>query len=287
MKNLLQKLISLLVPQRREGVTPPQDSPVSSCFPSALEESVPQETEIAASAEGNRYATTGEKYRKCTIQTVTNHVRRILERFTLIDEKKDKIMGDIQSININKIVFVFEEKKATQMAAFFLKLHKKEMKYLGLLKLMYMADRKSLQEFDQPITGDVYISMTYGPVLSKVYDLIKNNKIAKGEYYWWKYIETNKKTYTVKLLQDPGTGELCKAEKVIMQKVYNSCGNYDRFELAEKTHTFPEWRDPEREDQLAIPIDNYDLLKNHLKKTDAEMRYIIESCAFDEYFRKL
>jgi len=79
MKNLLQKLISLLVPQRREGVTPPQDSPVSSCFPSALEENIPQETEIAASAEGNRYATTGEKLNNLYYLKTRNYDRRDLK----------------------------------------------------------------------------------------------------------------------------------------------------------------------------------------------------------------
>jgi hypothetical protein len=85
MKKLIQKLISLLVPQRREGVTPPQDSPVSSCFPSALEQNIPQETEISASAEGNRYATTGEIYKNTVAKRTISDQDKLIHTFVRHD----------------------------------------------------------------------------------------------------------------------------------------------------------------------------------------------------------
>jgi len=42
------------------------------------------------------------------------------------------------------------------------------MKYLGLLKLLYLADRDALKEIERPITGDRYFSLKNGPVLSRV-----------------------------------------------------------------------------------------------------------------------
>lgn len=71
------------------------------------------------------------------------------------------------------IQFRFHIEKAIEAAAMFLKLHGKPMKYIGLLKMLYIADRIALESMNQPITGDNYVSMDYGPVLSGIYDLIK------------------------------------------------------------------------------------------------------------------
>ena len=75
------------------------------------------------------------------------------------------------------ISFRFHPEKAVEAAAMLLKLHGKPMKYLGLLKMLYIADRLALKLMEQPITGDRYVSMDYGPVLSGVYDLIKGKPV--------------------------------------------------------------------------------------------------------------
>jgi hypothetical protein len=52
------------------------------------------------------------------------------------------------------VEFRFHPQKTLEAAAVLLKLHGKPMKYLGLLKMLYLADRIALQKMDQPITGD-------------------------------------------------------------------------------------------------------------------------------------
>lgn len=88
--------------------------------------------------------------------------------------------------------FTYNPLKTVQAAAFLLKLHKRPMEYMKLIKLLYMSDRFALGSMDDTITGDRYFSMDYGPVLSKVYDLINNGP----DYYnndkddsWFKYID--------------------------------------------------------------------------------------------------
>jgi uncharacterized phage-associated protein len=44
---------------------------------------------------------------------------------------------------------------------------------LKLLKLMYLADRKSLLETGVPITGDSISALDKGPVLSQTYNRLK------------------------------------------------------------------------------------------------------------------
>ncbi|MDE6802879.1 MAG: SocA family protein [Muribaculaceae bacterium] len=42
-----------------------------------------------------------------------------------------------------------------------------------LCKILYFADQKHLSRYGRSITGDTYIKMTYGPVPSKVDDILK------------------------------------------------------------------------------------------------------------------
>lgn len=47
------------------------------------------------------------------------------------------------------------------------------MKYIRLLKLLYVADRESIRQSGFPITGDNVYAMRNGPVLSTTYNLLK------------------------------------------------------------------------------------------------------------------
>lgn len=177
------------------------------------------------------------------------------------------------------IQYQFHPEKAVEATAMFLKLHGKPMRYLGLLKLLYMADRLALQRIEQPITGDRYVSMDYGPVLSGVYDLIKGQPVDNALPLWSEFISSRNGSYSVFLLNDPGKNELCEEEEEIIKEVYQSCGYYDRFDLAELTHDFPEWQDPHG---TSIPIAVEDILKN-VGKSDEEIEDIQQEAAREAY----
>ncbi len=164
----------------------------------------------------------------------------------------------------------------------FLKLHNKPMHYLGLLKLLYMADRIALKRIEQPITGDHYVSMNYGPVLSGVYDLIKGQPVEDTLSVWSKFI-SSEDHYKVSLISDPGRDELCEEEEEIITEVYKSCGNYDRFDLAKLSHDFPEWQDPHG---TSIPITVESILKN-VGKSDQEIEEIQQEAAREMYLDKV
>ena len=179
------------------------------------------------------------------------------------------------------IQFRFHPEKAIEAAAVFLKLHGQPMKYLGLLKMLYMADRIALKRIDQPITGDRYVSMDYGPVLSGVYDLINGKPIDNALPLWSKFIATRNEhnEHLVSLLNDPGNADICEEEEEIIQQVYQDFGHLDPFLVAEWTHDLPEWQDPHGS---AIPIAVEDILKN-VGKSDEEIGEIQESAIREAY----
>lgn len=181
------------------------------------------------------------------------------------------------------IHFTFHPEKALEAAALFLKLHGKPMKHLGLLKLLYLADRTALDRMGQSITGDHYVSMNYGPVLSGVYDLIKGTHGDADALALWSQFVSARTNYLVSLRDDPGDDDLCEEEECIIREVYARHGSTDPFSLAELTHDLPEWKDPRGS---SIPILIGDLLR-HLGKSDAEILEITREAARESYLDQL
>jgi len=178
------------------------------------------------------------------------------------------------------VKFRFHLQKVIEASAFLLKLHGEPMKYISLLKMLYIADRMALNQMEQPITGDDSVSMKYGPVLSGVYDLIKGNDLDGALSTWQKFIVT--KDYDVELLKEPETEELCEEEVDILRKVYETFGKIDPFKVAEWTHDFPEWEDPKIFNKRAIPISIDDILKN-LEKSNQEIAEIRQEALREAY----
>jgi uncharacterized phage-associated protein len=170
------------------------------------------------------------------------------------------------------IQFRFHPEKAVEAAAILMKLHGKPMKYLGLLKMLYIADRIALERIEQPITGDHYVSMKYGPVLSGVYDLIKRKPVDDALPLWSEYISPGDKNF-VYLVKDPGNDELCEEEEDILQEVYQTFGHLNPFHVAEWTHDLPEWKGSHH---YSIPISVEEILRQ-VGKSEEEIGKISQN----------
>jgi len=139
----------------------------------------------------------------------------------------------------------FNEKALTQAAAVLLRREGGKMNYMKLLKLLYIADRKSLIEANKQISGDRLVAMDNGPLLSRAYDLLKEGKTQGAQGFWCEHIAT--KRYEAVLKTDPGNGALSEADERRLNEVYNQLGGMDERELVSWTHNpenVPEWRDP-------------------------------------------
>ena len=188
-----------------------------------------------------------------------------------------------------KIQFQFDPEKTVQAAAFLIKLNQPEpMNYMGLLKMLYIADRHALELMDWPITGDKYFSLQYGPVLSGVLDMAKEKRVRDSIVrktscqnplvVWRRHIarvdkDAQEKKYTLVLVSDPGTELLCEEEERILKEVYQKFGHLDPFKVVEWTHDLPEWRNPGKS---RLEIDIEELLR-YLHKTDDEIMDISNS----------
>jgi uncharacterized phage-associated protein len=175
--------------------------------------------------------------------------------------------------------FPFNEKKATQAAAFLLKRHNASLNYMLLTKLLYYADREALLKRGAPITGDQMVSMDYGPVLSAVLDFIKHTKEPGPT--WRAYIETAP-NYVVNLLREPEIDELSPFEIQTLAKVDEAHGSKDPFDLSNESHSLPEWRDPHGS---SVPIQVEELFEG--EKKSEEIADVAANARVEWFFRDL
>ena len=141
------------------------------------------------------------------------------------------------------ISFVFDEMKATQAACYLLTLNAGQMNYMKMIKLLYLADRKFITDWNNTITTDSYVSMDNGPVTSKIYDLIKASKTDNGSY-WASLIQTDE--YNVVLKKEPAEYDrLSPMEMEVLADVntrFSGCSEWDLVDYCHKH--LPEWQDP-------------------------------------------
>ncbi len=134
--------------------------------------------------------------------------------------------------------FALNVDKMIQAAAALLRTeHTREMPYMRLLKLLYIADRESLSETGHPIVGGRQVAMDRGPVPSRPYDAIKGCDPAL--VVWSDFIERD--GYKVRLNKDPGVDRLTKYEARKLTEVATQNAQMDEWSLSEHTHAFAEY----------------------------------------------
>lgn len=143
---------------------------------------------------------------------------------------------------------MFNERKAAQVAAWFLRRSGRRMAHLKLMKLMYLADREALNEFGFPITGDRAVSMDNGPVLSRTLNLI-NGLVESGEDGWEAWI-SDRENHEVALRDRAGASEaldeISKAELDVLENMWKQFGHMSKWQIRDYTHDHcPEWQDPQ------------------------------------------
>jgi len=142
---------------------------------------------------------------------------------------------------------MFSEQRVAQMAAYLLQKRGGRMAYIKLLKLLYLTDREAMMKWGESISGDCFVSMPHGPVLSQTYDLIRGfgSSVEDGWDFWVK----DEDNYEVSLRQRVANrecfDELSDAELEILDNVFEKFGRMKRFEITKYTHdNCTEWEDP-------------------------------------------
>lgn len=184
---------------------------------------------------------------------------------------------------------MFNERKVAQMAAYLLDRGGKRMPHLKLMKLLYLADRKSMELYGFPISGDRIVAMPHGPVLSMTLNLIDGD-VESCENGWESWI-SDKANHEVSLkrpVSPDALDELSAADKSALEAVWNKFGHMDKWEIRDYTHKHcPEWIDPNGS-SLAIPYENVFRALGQPEDTALELGARIEAeRSLDKFFASL
>lgn len=149
--------------------------------------------------------------------------------------------------------FCFNELKSAQAASYLISLSGGKLNYMALIKVLYLADRQTLLECGFTITGDSFVSMPRGPVLSKILDLI-NMGIHKKITPWFHYI-SEPNNYELRLAKNAPSkrDELSKYEIRVLKKIHDDYGSINLWDLVKLMHKLPEWEDPKGSSILIDP----------------------------------
>lgn len=173
----------------------------------------------------------------------------------------------------------FDERKAAEAAAFLLFEAGGRLPLIKLVKLLYLAERLSLQRYGEPLTGDRLVSMPNGPVLSMTYDHM-NGALPSREGGWESWI-ADRSGHMVALrdgskIRTPEQDllRLSDSDLEVLCEVWAQFGHWDRWKLVEYTHSgaCPEWEDP---DGSSRPI-GYELLFSKLGYTPEQAVALVE-----------
>lgn len=123
------------------------------------------------------------------------------------------------------------------------------MPHLKLMKLMYLAERESMLRHGFPMTGDRFVAMPHGPVLSRTLDHI--NDAAPSHPDGWDDWISDRAGHVVGLVRDVTDGaldELSEADIAVLDSVWKKFGWMSKYQIRDYTHdpkNCPEWEDPE------------------------------------------
>lgn len=148
------------------------------------------------------------------------------------------------------------------------------MPHLKLMKLMYLADRKSYDLYGESISNDRACSLDYGPVLSTTLNII-GGYVRPHPDGWLAWIsdKADNRVSLVRPCERKALDELSDADIEILDEIFDTYGHMDRWELVRYTHTLPEWVDPEGS---SLPIATQDIL-HALGKTPEQITAIMEN----------
>lgn len=160
---------------------------------------------------------------------------------------------------------------------------------LKAAKLLYFADKEHLIQYGSSITDDRYIKMKYGPVPTRILNIINNPDEylmePENRKYLHKFLSFSKdkrKTINSKLNSD--LYELSKSEIKVLNHIVKKYGHFTASELIKISHKEFAYKNANDGDFLLISDIVHDLKKEHReellrliaerKKEDYELHYM-------------
>lgn len=128
------------------------------------------------------------------------------------------------------IKFSFNKQKATE-AILYLAKKEPSISKMRLLKFMFFADCYHINKYGRPILGDRYVAMDNGPVLSKLYDMLK---CSTDDYT----VINNKIT----AMRESDNDYFSNSDIEALEYSFNQYSQYETLEMSDLSHESEGWK---------------------------------------------
>jgi antitoxin SocA-like protein len=173
--------------------------------------------------------------------------------------------------------FVFDIDKTVAAAAYIAQKSGGRVSIFVLLKMLYAGERQALIKWHRPITGDSFYNMKRGIVLSRTYNLIKQEVLNTNSdmVKWSQYFSPRDGNY-VSLVGKPDFDFLSEREREALDNGFDEITELIKKHgrIAEVLHElWPEWKDP---GDGSIQLDPMDVLCQIIDNDDEVQRIRLE-----------
>lgn len=148
--------------------------------------------------------------------------------------------------------FIFDIRKAIAATEYVCKLNGGSFDMLKLIKALYLAERMALVEWHRPITGDEFWSLENGPVMSRIYDLLRE-KVSGPEMEAWRTVFNPRKLDAISLKLEFHEKPLSRREKDALHRGYSMVKDLTVGQVIDLVHKLPEWENPGKSSRLIDP----------------------------------
>ena|SRR5271157_3285876 len=166
----------------------------------------------------------------------------------------------------------FDIDKAIAATAYIIERDGGQSDMFPLIKKLYYADRSALIKWGNSITGDSFAALEKGPIVSRIYNLLKGEADESQQIQWNDFIQ-RKRPYAIVLRKCHDKGVLSERERKVLEESRQTI-NSIRGSIPKWLHKHcPEWTDP---GNSSIPIDPSIILR-FAKKSEEEIRQLEEA----------
>jgi uncharacterized phage-associated protein len=159
--------------------------------------------------------------------------------------------------------------KAAQVVAFFALKEGGAINVLKVSKLVYLAEREAMRQYDEPMFYDRLVSMPDGPVASVTLNFMNGSNTDER----WSRFVAARSGFTIPLA-DRNTSvddldHLSPADIDVLEALWTKFGALNQYQVRDWTHVpenIPEWEDPEGSSRLI----SHAAVFEHLGKRSAE-----------------
>lgn len=171
--------------------------------------------------------------------------------------------------------FIFSIEKAVAASSFLAKEAGGKIDVIYLLKALYLSERRALLTWSRPITGDRFFSLEHGPIMSRIYDMVRERVTGSDMESWSEHFAPRQGNEIV-LIKESTLEDLSDREIEVLRQSWNEIKDLNFSDLRQLTHSLPEYEEVGKGARAIDPgtiFEKHGILPEDIFKIESEIAH--------------